>query len=136
MKITTLLRHLVSKCAFCCLSCSHYSDRLPTYSASEALQNDFAEQQKPISTGLGSLDLILQGKDADGKLDNEAEGISRDEIIEVRFHLCLTSLSLKRMRYTVHPVSGRVHWGISLTIEVYIECPAHSHVDCRSLPMN
>lgn len=60
------------------------ADRLPTLSASQALQNLSSTPRKPISTGLQSLDAVLQGRDYDSLSQNDQfGGISRGELTEV-----------------------------------------------------
>lgn len=57
---------------------------MPTLSASQALQNLSSESQRPISTGLSSLDAILQGKDIGSSDQNSPSGgLSRGHLTEV-----------------------------------------------------
>ena len=59
-------------------------DRLPTVSASQALQNISSTPRRPISTGLKSLDAFLQGRalEAPGQTLSPS-GISRGEVTEI-----------------------------------------------------
>lgn len=57
---------------------------MPTLSASQALQNLSSVSQKPIPTGLSSLDAILQGKDIDSSDQTcLSGGLSRGHLTEV-----------------------------------------------------
>lgn len=59
-------------------------DRLPTFSASQALQNLWSTSRRPISTGLRRLDAALQGKDYESSSQDDLLcGISRGEVTEV-----------------------------------------------------
>ncbi|KAL2052373.1 hypothetical protein ABVK25_007245 [Lepraria finkii] len=58
--------------------------RLPTLSASQALQNLSSNPRRPISTGLSSLDAALQGRDHDASSQGALPGgLSRGELTEV-----------------------------------------------------
>ena len=66
------------------LSKLNFEDRLPTFSASQALQNLRSTSKRPISTGLRRLDAALQGKDYEvSSQDDLRGGISRGEVTEV-----------------------------------------------------
>ena len=66
------------------LSKLNVEDRLPTFSASQALQNLRSTSKRPISTGLRRLDAALQGKDYEiSSQDDLLGGISRGEVTEV-----------------------------------------------------
>lgn len=59
-------------------------DRLPTLSASQALQNLDSIPRRPIPTGLRSLDAALQARDYEiSSQDDLLGGISRGEVTEV-----------------------------------------------------
>ena len=59
-------------------------DRLPTLSASQALQNLSSTPARPISTGLPVLDAYLQGIEASGSQDGPGTGgVTRGEVTEV-----------------------------------------------------
>ena len=59
-------------------------DRLPTLSASQALQNLSSTPRRPLSTGLRRLDAALQGRDYEfSSQDDLPGGISRGEVTEV-----------------------------------------------------
>ena len=59
-------------------------DRLPTLSASQALQKLSSAPCKPISTGLRKLDAALQGNDYGVSAQTETEGgVSRGEVTEI-----------------------------------------------------
>ena len=59
-------------------------DRLPTVSASEALQGLTSPRDKRISTGLPRLDDILHGKDETSQTENaQPGGLARAHLTEV-----------------------------------------------------
>ena len=59
-------------------------DRLPTVSASEALENISSDLQRPVSTGLNRLDALLQGRRHDiSSQTNISGGVSRGEVTEI-----------------------------------------------------
>ena len=59
-------------------------DRLPTLSASQALQNLSSTPARPISTGLPVLDAYLQGIELSGSQDGPSSGgVTRGEVTEV-----------------------------------------------------
>lgn len=61
-----------------------FPDRLPTLSASQALQDLESTPRRPISTGLASLDSVLQGRGHDASSQDAIPGgISRGEVTEV-----------------------------------------------------
>ena len=61
-----------------------FPDRLPTLSASQALQDLSSTPRRPISTGLASLDSVLQGRGHDASSQDAIPGgISRGEVTEV-----------------------------------------------------
>ncbi|CAF9927550.1 MAG: hypothetical protein ALECFALPRED_003740 [Alectoria fallacina] len=58
--------------------------RLPTVSASQALQNITSTPRRPISTGLRGLDVFLQGKEHEASSQTAAPGgVSRGEVTEI-----------------------------------------------------
>ena len=66
------------------LSKLNVKDRLPTFSASQALQSLSSTPRRPISTGLRRLDAALQGREYDSSSQDELlGGISRGEVTEV-----------------------------------------------------
>ena len=66
------------------LSKLNFEDRLPTFSASQALQNLRSTSKRPISTGSRRLDAVLQGRDYEvSSQDDLLGGISRGEVTEV-----------------------------------------------------
>ena len=66
------------------LSKLNIEDRLPTFSASQALQNLRSTSKRPIPTGLTRLDAALQAKDYEtSSQDGLLGGISRGEVTEV-----------------------------------------------------
>ena len=66
------------------LSKLNVEDRLPTFSASQALQNLNSTPRRPISTGLRRLDAGLQGRDFESSSQYDLPGgISRGEVTEI-----------------------------------------------------
>ncbi|KAF2235656.1 P-loop containing nucleoside triphosphate hydrolase protein [Viridothelium virens] len=66
------------------LTLSPISDRLPTISASQALESLKVQRPQAVSTGLSQLDELLQGRDVDHKSEHGTTGgLARGKVTEI-----------------------------------------------------